>query len=700
MAYDDDMQKDAPASAEGMSAQDWLENIKVYEEDFEKWAKQRENLDKLFAKTDRADSADREYSIFWANLEVLKPAVYARPPVPVVVPKFKDGNPISREASELLERCAIVTGEAADVDGLMREVRDEYLRYGRGTAWARLAQRAMGRHEMRHSVEALTPPEADGEASEAPEEMGQERQTQLTVEFDWVTACDFAHDPARSWRNVKWVARRVWLSRKQGQERFGDVFEYVPLKKRVDETGTKTADKAAVWEIWCKNTEQVYFVAEDCDEILDQQDPWLDLRGFFPCPKPCYGTTVPGSLVPVPEIVQYKDQVEEINEYTARIAALSESLRLRGFYPAGAGDISEAIEAAMKSMDDRQVLVPLSSFAAMGGSSLKDSIVWIPVDQVIQTINALVDLRRAVIEDVYQITGISDIVRGSTKASETLGAQQLKSQWGSIRIRERQQELVRFARDIVRIMVEIMAEELPPETLMQMSQMQLPTMADQQQAQMFLAQVQQAAMMAQQQRQPFQPPQDQLKAAEKALKSPSVEAVMQFLRDDRARGFVIDVETDSTIQPDEDAEKQRRIEFVTAIGGMFQQAAPIIMQAPVLAPFAVELLKFAAGAFRAGRPLEGVIDQLGEAIEGFAEQAAQPQQPEQQQPDPTEVLKLEGQKAKTEADMMKAQGSMAKTQMDVQAHTIKTQNNIARIQAESQAEALTPGINAIYGGSS
>ena len=579
----------------------------------------------------------------------------------------------------------------------MREVRDEYLRYGRGTAWARLAERPMGRHEMSQTVESVTPPSEDtGEASEAPEDMGQERQTQLTVELDWVTACDFAHDPARSWRNVKWVARRVWMTREQGEKRFGDVFQDVPMKKRVEETGTKTDDRAAVWEIWCKNTEQVYFVAEDCEHILDQENPWLDLRGFFPCPKPCYGTLVPGSLVPVPEVVQYKDQIEEINEYTARIAALSQSLRLRGFYPAGAGDISEAIEAAMKSMDDRQILVPLSSFAAMGGSSLRESIVWLPVDQVIQTINALVDLRRTVIEDVYQITGISDIVRGSTKASETLGAQQLKSQWGSIRIRERQQEIIRFARDVVRIMAEILAEEIPQDTLMQMSQVQLPTEEQQQQAAMFLQQAQQypqMAQLAQQMGMPPPPPPDpqQLKMAQKALKTPSIEAVVQFLRDDRARGFIIEIETDSTIQPDEDAEKQRRIEFVTAIGGMFQQSAPIIMQEPMLAPFAVELLKFAAGAFRAGRPLEATIDQLGEVLEGVAEQAMQPQQQEQAQPDPTEELRLQREQAKTE-------GTLAKIQMDLQSSAAKHGMDMQRMQTEAGLESLTPDINAIYGG--
>jgi hypothetical protein len=623
-------ERDEMAAQGPKSAQTWLDALKEYERSVDKWHKQCENLDKLYSKSDKADSADREYSIFWANLEVLKPAVYARPPVPVVAPRFKDGNPIAREASDVLERTLVVVSESADIDGLMRETRDEYLRYSRGSAWVRLA----------------------GQSDE--------------VAFDWVPYCDFAHEPARAWRNVNWVARRVWMTRKAGEERFGEAFAGVPMKREKQGDGDnaeyKTSNKAAVWEIWCKSSGKVYFVAEDHADILDEQDPWLDLRGYFPCPRPVYGTTVPGSLRPVPDVVQYKDQIEEINDYTARIAALAEGLRLKGFYAAGASDLGDAIETAVKSLDNRATLVPVSSFGALGGGSLKDSIVWLPVTDVIATITALVELRRVVIEDVYQITGISDIVRGSSDAGETATAQQIKAQWGSLRIRERQQELVRFARDLIRIAGEIVAENFPPQVLAEMSQTQLPSAEAKAQAQQFM---QQAAMMAQQAQatgQPApEPPKDQIKAAQKALKLPAFEDVAAFLKNDRARGFVIEIETDSTIQPDEDADKQRRIEFVTAVGGLFQQAAPLVMQAPMLGPFALELMKFAAQAFRAGRPLEMTLDQLGEAVEGMGEMQQEPPQP-----DPTEQLKLKQAEMSMQAMEREAQVSAEKHGMDLE----------------------------------
>lgn len=593
--------KKSPDRSASSDAQPWLEKISGYKNNFQKWKDQRENLDKVYSKDSRADSADREYSIFWANLEVLKPATYARPPVPVVAPRFKDGNTIARNASELLERCLVVTFEQADIDGCMIEVRDEFLRYARGTAWARLTESEQGGAK---------------------------------VEFDHVTADDFAHDCARTWREVSWGARCAHLTREAGIARFGEKFRSVPLKKR--DANAKNYDRddtAPVWEIWDRKTRKVVWVAEDHAEVLDVQEPFLNLSGFFPFPRPAYGTLVPKTLRPVPEVRQYKDQIEEINEYTARIAALSESLRMKGFYPAGAGDISEAIETAMKSMEDRALLVPISSFAGLGGSSPKDIVIWWPVRDVMACIDGLVNLRRILIEDVYQITGISDIIRGSTDPRETKGAQQLKSQWGSLRIRERQRELVRFARDLTRIAAEILAENGDVQSLLKMSQLSLPTQAQKAEA---MALVQKGQALAQAgQPAPEMPPQLQA-----MLEKPAIEEVAAFLKDDQARGFIIEIETDSTIQPDEDAEKQRRMEFVTAIGGLVQQVVPQVMQVPQIGPFLVEAIKFAAAGFRAGRPMEATIDKIGGMVEQLAKQ------PQGEKPPSPEILKAQAEQQK------------------------------------------------------
>ena len=224
-----------------------------------------------------------------------------------------------------------------------------------------------------------------------------------------------------------------------------------------------------------------------CEDISSTRtDPHLDLQNFFPCPPPVYGTVQRGSLIPVPDVLQYRDQLEEINLLTGRIHALSDAIEAKGFYPAGGAELADAIQAAVQTKTSGRMLVPISNWAAFGGT--KDVIIWLPIDMIATTITALVSLRKQVIEDIYQIMGLSDIMRGATDPNETLGAQQLKTQYGSTRIRDKQQEMVRLARDLVEITSEIITEKFDDVTIIEMSQTQRPTQQMQQQK---MAQIQQ-----------------------------------------------------------------------------------------------------------------------------------------------------------------------------------------------------------------
>src|SRR6185503_11438395 len=204
---------------------------------------------------------------------------------------------------------------------------------------------------------------------------------------------------------------------------------------------------------------------------------------------------------------------------------------------------------AIKAKTPGRMLVPISNWAAFGGS--KEVIVWLPIDMIAQTITALVALRKQVIEDIYQIMGLSDIMRGSTDPQETLGAQQLKTQYGSTRIRDKQQELVRLARDLVRISTEIITEKFDAVTMIEMSQTQLPTQAmvqsqmAQVQRQMQMQQMaQQKPEMAQQLTQQFQQMQQQgMDTIAKLREKPTIEQVLTFVKNQRMKCFVLDIET-------------------------------------------------------------------------------------------------------------------------------------------------------------
>lgn len=646
------------------SSKKWLTMIEEAEAAFNDWQKKADGLDKLYAdlNTLAATGRDRQFQMFWANIQVLGPSIYSRPPVPVVVPRFKDRKPVPRTASELLERSTVVGFELEDIDHVMRSVRDDLTVLARGCAWVRYETK-------------------DGQR----------------VCIEHVDRKDFLTNQARGWKEVDIVAKRSWLTKPQMRKRFkkhsADAYRDAAYEAKKDDEEDDGKLKAGVWELWCKSENKVVWVAPGVDVVLDEGEPHLKLEGFFPCPRPAYSTVQRRTLIPVPDMLFYKDQLEEINELTARIGALCDALQVRGFYPAGAGEIGDAIEAAIKQTVDNQVLIPISNWAMVGAGGVKDMIVWLPIDQIAAVVKECVGLRKELIADVYEITGLSDIMRGATDANETLGAQELKSQYGSVRIRDRQQELVRFARDLVRITGEIMAENFSAKTMLEMSQLDIETDAEvaakikplEAQIRQIVAQVEKAKadpnMMAQAQQNP-QAAQQMLQQAEQQAQglkkqidklndTPTIEKVMKLLRDQRIRPFVLDIETDSTIAPDENAQKQRATEFVTAVGGFMGQVIPMVQQVPQAAKLAAETLKYVASQFRAGRGLEQTIEEFADDM---AAMAANPQaNPEQTKA----AAEAEATKAKAAGDAQAAQADAAERMANAQKTTIEAQSKAA-----------------------
>lgn len=698
------------------SSKIWLATIADAEREYKDYHEKADNIDKLYADLLRLSTTtrDRQFQLFWANIQVLAPSIYSRPPVPVVVPRFKDRKPIPRLTSEILERSSIVMFEAEDIDHVMHLVRDDLVITARGVVWLRYEKKGGGLDER--------------------------------VCIEHVDRKDFLHEPARTWREVGWVAKRSWLTKKEMRDRFKDqtaeVLDKAAYSVRKDkESGDGLEDrtpKAAVWEIWSKSDDQVVWVTEGIDTFLDDDKPHLDLAGFFPCPRPAYATVERRTLVPVPDMVFYKDQLEEINALTARIGALTDAVKVRGFYPAGAGEIGDAIEAAIKNISDNQVLIPVANWAMIGSGGVKDMIVWLPLDMIAQTVTSLVALRKQLIDDVYQITGLSDIMRGSTVASETLGAQELKSQYGSIRIRDRQNELVRIARDITVIAAEIMAENFEGKTLLDMSQMDVPSDADvakqvrpleqqirdlgaqfkaidktltdtkkaaaeamsdpkikalaeenPEQSQQLMAEIEQQTGMLEQQAAQLQEQGGQLQAQIDQLKQTvTIEKVMKFLRDQRIRPYVLDIETDSTIAPDENATKQRATEYVTAVGGFMSSAFPLVQAMPQAAPVVADVLKYVASQFRAGRLIEQSIEELGDQMKEMAQQPRGPD-PAQQQAE----AEAAAAQAKQQMDAQKTEAEAQEKTANAQALMAETQNKMAQAEHDRKL-ALAEAVDA------
>lgn len=689
----------------------WRKDLTAAEKYFQKWDRRARKIVRRyileFSELSVVDTARTTYPILWSNMETLEPAVYTRPPVPVAVRRFRDTDPVAREAGEVIERAATVMVEKCGLDDMMKAVRKDFLLVGRGTAWFRYRPRiesvwtrvplAELPEDMQLEAEpadkmallqvnnftdrpnhAIDESEQDNERvrpnylrldTNEPvhaenvmpdlmtgQLMGEVMEEQLTGEgiaSDYVAWQDFLHEPGRVWREVNWVARKVYLSKKEVQDRFGpqaaiDVgYDFKPSSRAgaTPQGDVSREDKATIYEIWSREDKKIYFVAKECEYCLEVRDPFLDLSGFFPCPPPCYTTKSNDALIPTPDFDYYQTQAMEIDRLTARIRSLLDQLKVNGFYPQTEdGGAASAIQTALQPGIENKMF-PIANWSAFTEKGGAGAVQWMPIDIIQKVLQGSIEARRVMIDDIYQITGISDILRGDTQASETATAQSIKAQWGSVRIRQKQQELADFAKSAVVIISEIIASKFQPNFIGEMANKQVTP------------------------------------------------EVMDLLRNSLDRQFRIDIETDSTIAPDEQQEKQSRMEFVTTMSGFMTEIGTMMVQmpnvAPAVLPLTFEMMNFAVRGFRVGRELEEKIEQTEQKLLQMLQA-----QPLGQENDPANDPSVAAAKIKADTEIYRvntdAQLQARAQDLDHHRQLQKTQVDMATRQFADATKAMGP----------
>lgn len=472
----------------------------------EKWRAAREKIRETYAYENSAGSKTRKYQLLWSNTEIMRGATYVKPPKAEIIRRYRDKDDTARVAGMMVERCVNYTFDAEDYDGVFKQVRDDFLLDARGVA--RVVYEPV-MEKVALDDDGLDAADVEGadaereheeaEAEDAGDAPADEILTFERVKLEHVEPDDFVTNPARKWSEVKICCFRSYLDRDELVKRFGEeIGGAIPLTSKGDtrdgriNPGDPVEEKAEVWEIWDKPENKVRWVAAGYAETLDEGEPYLKFEHFFPCPKPAYGTLSKATLAPRPDYIFYQDQAEEVNALTARIASLQDSLKIVGFYPGGpkGEGVPEVERAVRPGVENRMIAVMgWDNFTTKGGG--KVPVIFLPVAEVAQVLEGCVKLRQQLIDDVNQIYGLSDIMRGDGDAGETATAQRIKGQYGSLRIRTRQAELARFCRDVTRLVAEVVSNHFQPETIMSMANMPLPTDADVQ-AQMAAEAMQQA----------------------------------------------------------------------------------------------------------------------------------------------------------------------------------------------------------------
>lgn len=743
----------------------WIAEIKASDKTFDNWKKRARELTKRYRSENDQDDVTTEtqsarpgrFAILWSNVSTIMPALYSRLPEPDISRTYKDKDPVARAASMILERATRHEIQNGMHKALKSGVKDRLIT-ARGQVWVRYVptygEQTQDKIFLQSEVDEETQEVSYSMPNGDPLAEGQSPQFEdgkpyvndgepykpvvdECVEIDTMPWSEFGHTPAPQWEKVRAPWRRELLTREQLVERFGDNGKNCALTQSVsgleEETVKAFGDvfkRAEVFEIWDKPTRSVIWISPGFTEgPLDVKDDPLELDDFFPCPEPLYATTTNDSLVPVADYDEYRTQADEIDQLTDRIRQLTKAVRIVGTYN---GAHSE-LQNILTGQDNR--LVPVDSwalFAEKGGT--KGNIDIVDVTVVVKVIESLTSIRTQLIEDLFQISGISDIVRGESKPSETLGAQRIKQQFAGMRLQDAQQDVARFARDTVYIVAEIICRHFSPTTLRDISDWDNSdeakahdkAVADWQQKQ---AQQLQQMMAAQMQPQgqvapggvPAQPPPGQPGAAavppaqgmpqggpvtQPPMAPPSpaqqmpgqmppqqqapqpqpqqlgprppssqeiFDAAVKLLRDERLRGYRIDIETDQMVLDDKQQEQQNRVQFIQAVSMFLQQAVPAGQMYPQLAPLLIGMLDWGIRGFAVGRDLEALFDETtDDFMEAHKASGGLPPQ-------------LQG---KAQYDQGRLQIDQQRLQMEMQQSEREGQLNTAKAQRDAQMQQL------------
>lgn len=245
--------------------------------------------------------------------------------------------------------------------------------------------------------------------------------------------------------------------------------------------------------------------------------------------------------------------------------------------------------------------------------------------------------REQIKQTIYEVTGLSDVLRGATDPRETLGAQQLKAQSGSQRLSQRQNKVAKFCRDLIRIKAEIICRHFTSENLSLMTGIQV---------------------------------------------TPEIE---QILRNEMLRSYRIDIETDSTIRADVARSQEQMSNFLQGTAQYASAMAPVLQLAPGATAPIVEIYAAFARQFKLGKSAEDALEKLSQAAAQPQPEKPDPEQQKMQAQMQMEQSKMQMQQASEQA---KAQRETEKQQADLQFMGAKAQLDMQIKQMDMQIKQL------------
>lgn len=633
--------KDNEAAELRKKVGEWDEEFQLAERFLNDWRKDGNTVVDAYLDETGQDDLRKRYrlNLFHANVQTLMAIMYARLPKVEADRRYADpSDDVARVASEMLTR--ILQNDMNDPEdklaSVLKQALQDRLLPGLGSARVRY---------IMTEKDAPVPGESYSDDNPVPKKKDTEY-----CDMEYTHWRDILWSPCRTPAELRWKAFRSYLTKAQVTARFGkEIAELVPYASRgpsLDPEQGKTsefssnekASQVEIWEIWDKTSKCVYWYVKGFDRFLDKKEDPMELDGFFPDAPMMIANLTTKRYLPKPDYFLAKDLYDEIHELEARLGLLTRACKAVGVYPASAEEIKRVLTEGVENR-----MIPVENwavFADKGG--LKGQIDYFPVEQIANTITILTVRQQNLIQQLYQVTGMSDIIRGQAAvANVTATEQKIKAQFASTRMQFLQEEFAVFASELLNKKVQIIRKYYEPERIIELSNvMQTPD-----------------APLAQQ--------------ALALIKGPA-----------GAFNCRIKINAESMAQVDYDALKQERSEYLAAVAGFLGQSTPLIQAMPSAGPFLLELLKFSLAGFKSSGAMEGVVDQAIAALVASEQQkASQPPPPSPEEK--AEQIKVQGQ---LQVEQVKAQAGAAAEEKRTQLEMQKMQQEMALKQQEMAAE--------------
>ncbi len=659
----------------GGEAKFWQGQLALAETDEKTWIDNGKEVVRRYKgeKEKLVRSGNKRFNILYSNTETLKAALFARMAKPDVRRRFADKDPIGKQVAEIIERATEFCDDSYDAEREFEKGIEDYLLPGRGV--------------VRVCYEAETAQGDDKKDYVAKQEL-------YDKYWPWD---DFRHEPAKVWSDVTWIAYRHRMSRQALRDNFQkgndpratlikEEVDSIPLNwtpKAEDDKLPDAYKRAEVWEVWDLETRTRIWVVNGYKEVCRKDPDPYKLEQFFDIAEPLQAITANDTFIPRPEFESYRDQADGLDEIEGRIDRLTRALKRRGVYDATITELKRLSKAADNEFIPVKNYADLTTKGGLAAAFQSEDLSIIAT--VLTELHSQRDLR---VQTIYEVVGIADIMRGSSDPRETLGAQKIKAQFGGNRLKKRQDKVQKWIRNTLRLKAEIIAEHFEPQKLAEITGFKWESMPPSLQpglaggatmSPMMEAAGQQSGVPGS-----MPPMQPQMQPAE----PPSVEGkitpeMIQILRSDKLRSYRIDIETDSTVFEDAEAEKQGRTELLKSISEFMVAWVPIVQGQPALLPLAFEMLAFGVRGFKAGRQLEESIEQAKLQLESAAKQPPKPS-PEEQQAQ-LEQQKMQGEMGMKQAELqLKEREMTSKLEFDRQKHDQEMAFKAQEHQADMQ----------------